>query len=163
MVLLKKTLFAFFLSTSLHIGAVVGYYWLYLYYNPDDQGQKDFYSQTTVSQGVQVGGKMLGGGAVQTNHHKSYLLHLVREYYKSLSKTFFIEFSLVYLFFLYLLRFFPERAKLKEDTTAAFESFKRDYEAKPKNKKSSRKTARKNPGKTSSDEVEEKDEDKKSI
>ena len=134
--LLKKTLVAFFLSTSLHVGSIFGYFWLYLYLNPDDQGQKDFYSQTTVSPGVNVGGKMVGGGGVQTNYHKSYLMHLIREYYKSLSKSFFIEFSLVYLLFLYLLGFFPERAKLKEDTTAAFESFKRTYETNSTTKKS---------------------------
>lgn len=122
--LLKTTLIAFFFSTSLHIGIIFGYYWLYLYFNPNDQGKKDFYSQTTTSPGVNIGGKVVGGGGVQTNHHKSYLLHLVREYYKTLSKTFFIEFSLIYVFFLYILSFFPNRAKLKEDTAAAFASYK---------------------------------------
>ena len=57
--------------------------------NPDDKGKKDFYSATTVTQGINIGGRMLGGGGIQTNHHKSYLFHLVREYYKSLSKLFF--------------------------------------------------------------------------
>ncbi len=122
--LLKITFVAFFLSTTLHTGTIVGYYWLYLYFNPDDQGKKDFYEATTVTQGVNIGGKILGGGGIQTNHHKSYMFHLVREYYKSLSKTFFIEFSLVYVFFLYLLNFFPNRERLRKSTATVFDTFK---------------------------------------
>ena len=129
--LLKTTLIAFFLSTSLHIGMIFSYYWLYLYYNPDDEGKKNFYSQTTVSQGVNIGGKTLGGGGVQTNHHKSYVLHLIREYYKSLSTMFFVEFSLIYVFFLYILSFFENRAQLKEDTHAAFEAYKSSSQQAP--------------------------------
>ena len=70
-----------------------------------------------------------------TNHHKSYLLHLVREYYKGLSKTFFIEFSVIYVFFLFVLKFFPEREKLKEDTAAVFASYKLTNQIKDKPKK----------------------------
>ncbi len=122
--LLKTTLLAFLFSTGLHIGTIIAYNWLFLYFNPDDQGKKDFYAATSVTQGVNIGGKVVGGGGVQTNHHKSYLLHVVREYYKTLSKMFFIEFSLIYVFFLYVLNFFPNRERLKVDTAAAFASFK---------------------------------------
>lgn len=38
---------------------------------------------------LNIVGRTLGGGGIQTNHHKSYLFHLVREYYKTLSKLFF--------------------------------------------------------------------------
>lgn len=103
---------------------IFAYYGTYLWLYPDDKGQKDFYSTTTVDQGVNIGGKTLGGGNVMTNHHKSYLLHLVREYYKGLSKTFFIEFSVIYVFFLFVLKFFPDREKLKDDTAAVFASYK---------------------------------------
>ena len=57
MKLLKTTVIAFFLSTCIHIGCVTGYYALYLWMYPDDEGKKNFYSQTTVSQGVNIGGK----------------------------------------------------------------------------------------------------------
>ena len=133
--LLKTTLIAFFLSTVLHIGVIFGYYGTYLWLYPDDKGKKDFYSLTTVNKGVNIGGRNLGGGGVMTNHHKSYLLHLVREYYKGLSKTFFIEFSVIYVFFLFVLKFFPEREKLKEDTAAVFASYKLTNQIKDKPKK----------------------------
>lgn len=118
--LLKKTLLSFFLSTFIHIGMVTGYYYSFLYFNPDDEGKKNFYSSTSVSPGINIGGRIVGGGGVQTNHHKSYLFHLVREHYKGLSKMFFIQFSSIYLLILVLLRFFPEREKLREDTRAIF-------------------------------------------
>lgn len=89
--------------------------------NPDDPGKKKFYS-TTTSTGVNIGGRIVGGGGIQTNHHKSYLLHLIREHYKGLSKMFFIQFSAIYLFILFMFNFFPERAKLQQDTMAAFKS-----------------------------------------
>ena len=120
--LLKITMISFFLSTLIHVGAVTGYYYYYLYMNPDDPGKKKFYS-TTTSSGVNIGGKIVGGGGIQTNHHKSYLLHLVREHYKSLSKMFFVQFSAIYSLILYLFKFFPERSKLQEETMAAFSSF----------------------------------------
>lgn len=56
MKLLKTTVIAFFLSTCIHIGCVTGYYALYLWLHPDDEGRKNFYSQTSVSQGVNIGG-----------------------------------------------------------------------------------------------------------
>jgi hypothetical protein len=80
--LLKKTMISFFLSTFIHIGLVSGYYYTYLWLNPDDPDKKKFYSTTSVSPGVNIGGRVIGGGGIQTNHHKSYLFHLIREHYK---------------------------------------------------------------------------------
>jgi hypothetical protein len=91
-----------------------------LWHKPDDPGKKKFYSSTSVSPGVNIGGRVVGGGGIQTNHHKSYFLHLVREHYKGLSNMFFIQFSTIYLIILVLFKFFPERSKLKEDTVTAF-------------------------------------------
>ncbi len=110
---------SFILSTVIHVGIVSAYYYTFLWLNPDDPGKKKFYS-TTTSTGVNIGGKVVGGGGIQTNHHKSYFLHLVREHYKGLSKLFFIEFSTIYCLILVLFKFFPERAKLQEETLAAF-------------------------------------------
>ena len=124
MQLLKTTLLAFFLSTCIHVGLVFGYYYVFLWLNPDDPGKKQFYSTTSISQGVTIGGRTIGGGGVQTNHHKSYLLHCLREHYKNLKKLFLIEFSIIYMFFLVVFRFFPKRAKLKEDTEAVFATYK---------------------------------------
>jgi hypothetical protein len=118
--LLKTTVISFILSTSIHIGIVLGYYYIYLYLNPDDPGKKKFYATTTTNPGVKIGNRMVGGGGVHTNHHKSYLLHLVREHYKSMSKLFFVQFSLIYLLILFLFKFFPEREKLRVDTITAF-------------------------------------------
>lgn len=118
--LLKTTMVSFVLSTLIHIGIVSCYYYTYLWLNPDDPGKKKFYSSTTVSPGVNIGGRVIGGGGVQTNHHKSYFLHLVREYYKGLNWFFFVQFSAIYLFILFVFKFFPERARLKEETVAAF-------------------------------------------
>lgn len=118
--LLKITMFSFFLSTCLHIGCVCAYYYTFLWLNPDDPGKKKFYSSTSVSPGINIGGRVVGGGGIQTNHHKSYFLHLVREHYKGLSNMFFIQFSTIYLIILVLFKFFPERSKLKEDTVTAF-------------------------------------------
>ena len=42
--LLKKTMISFFLSTFIHIGLVSGYYYTYLWLNPDDPDKKKFYS-----------------------------------------------------------------------------------------------------------------------
>lgn len=117
--LLKTTVLAFFLSTSIHIGLVTLYYYIYLWRNPDDEGKKRFYSQS-VSSGVNIGGKIVGAGGVSSNSHKSYLFHLVREFYKNQSVYFFIQFSAIYLLVLFLLKFFPEREKLKQDTMIAF-------------------------------------------
>jgi hypothetical protein len=119
--LLKITMLSFLLSTCIHVGIVGGYYYTFLWLNPDDPGKKKFYS-TTSSTGVNIGGKIVGGGGVQTNHHKSYFLHLVREHYKGLSKMFFVQFSAIYTLILFLFKFFPERVKLQEDTMAAFNS-----------------------------------------
>lgn len=113
MQLLKITMIAFFFSTCIHIGSVCAYYWIFLKLNPDDPGKKKFYSTTTVSPGINVGGRVLGGGGVQTNHHKSYFLHLVREHYKGLSYMFFIQFSAIYLIILVLFKFFPNELSLK--------------------------------------------------
>jgi hypothetical protein len=129
--LLKITMISFILSTCIHVGIVAGYYWTFLYMNPDDPGKKKFYS-TTTSTGVNIGGKVVGGGGIQTNHHKSYLLHLIREHYKSLSKLFFIEFSAIYCFILYLFKFFPERSRLQEETMSAFKSIGEDDAAEPR-------------------------------
>jgi hypothetical protein len=117
--LLKTTVFAFFLSTSIHIGLVTLYYYVHLWRNPDDEGKKRFYSQS-VSNGVNIGGKIVGAGGVSSNSHKSYLFHLVREFYKNQSVYFFVQFSAIYLLILFLLKFFPEREKLKQDTLIAF-------------------------------------------
>jgi hypothetical protein len=76
--LLKKTLISFILSTLTHVGVVSSYYGLYLYMNPNDEGRKKFYEETTVSPGVNIGGKVVGGGGIQTNHHKSYLFHIIK-------------------------------------------------------------------------------------
>ena len=59
MKLLKTTILAFFLSTCLHIGCVTGYYAAYLWLYPDNEGKKNFYSATTVSQGVNIGGNII--------------------------------------------------------------------------------------------------------
>lgn len=118
--LLKTTVLAFVFSTLIHISIVVSYYYIYLYMNPDDPGKKKFYSTTTTSPGVKIGNRVVGRGAVQTNNHKSYLLHLVREHYKSMSKIFFLQFSIIYLILLFLFKFFPEREKLRVDTINAF-------------------------------------------
>jgi hypothetical protein len=85
MKLLKKTMISFFLSTFVHIGLVSSYYYAYLLLNPDDPEKKKFYSTTSVSPGVNIGGRVIGGGGVQTNHHKSFLFHLIREHYKVLT------------------------------------------------------------------------------
>ena len=130
MQLLKTTLLAFFLSTCIHVGLVFGYYSAFLWLNPDDPGRKQFYATTSISQGVTIGGRTIGGGGVQSNHHKSYLLHCLREHYKNLKKLFLIEFSLIYVFFLAVFRFFPKRAKLKEDTEAVFAAYKASSVAK---------------------------------
>ncbi|RNA41036.1 hypothetical protein BpHYR1_035035 [Brachionus plicatilis] len=113
--LLKVSMISFILSTIIHIGSVIGYYYFCLLLNPDDPGKKKFYSETTAQQGINIGGKIIGGG-IQTNRHKSYLMHLVREYYKGMSKLFLLQFGLIYLLILTLFKFFPEREKLKEDT-----------------------------------------------
>lgn len=118
--LLKKTVLSFVLSTAIHISIVLGYYYVYLYLNPDDPGKKKFYATTTTTPGVKIGNRVMGRGGVQTNHHKSYLLHLVREHYRSMSKMFFLQFSIIYLILLALFKFFPEREKLREDTMNAF-------------------------------------------
>lgn len=120
MQLLKTTMISFVLSTMIHIGVVSTYYYTFLWLNPDDPGKKKFYSTTSVSPGVNIGGRVIGGGGIQTNHHKSYFFHLIREHYKGLSNMFFIQFSAIYLVILFVFKFFPERAKLKEDTEAAF-------------------------------------------
>jgi hypothetical protein len=135
-------LISFLFSTILHISCVFAYYYIYLKLNPDDPGQKNFYSSTTVSPGVNIGGRVIGGGGIQTNTHKSYLIHLAREYYKSLSKMFLIEFSLIYLMFLFLFKFFTERAKLKEDTFAALQLYKIANQAVPKGNIRQRKLTR---------------------
>lgn len=115
MQLLKVSMISFILSTIIHIGAVTGYYYIFLLLNPDDPGKKKFYSETTSQQGINIGGKIISGG-IQSNRHKSYLMHLVREYYKGMSKLFMIQFGLIYLLILSLFKFFPERERLKEDT-----------------------------------------------
>jgi hypothetical protein len=138
--LLKITMISFILSTIIHVGLVSAYYYTFLYLNPDDPGKKKFYS-TTTSTGVNIGGKNVGGGGIQTNHHKSYFLHLVREHYKGLSKLFFLEFSTIYCLILVLFKFFPERAKLQEETLAAFRADPEDTKRKVVRVKPTKQTA----------------------
>ena len=117
--LVQVTMLSFLLSTFIHVGSVVGYYGIFLWLNPSDPGRKAFYSSTTTTKGVNIGGKIVGGGGVQTNHHKSYYFHLVKEYYKNISYIFYVQFSLIYLIMLVLFKFFPEREKLRVDPVAA--------------------------------------------
>jgi len=120
MQLLKTTMIAFFLSTCIHVGCVSAYFYTYLYLNPDDPGKKQFYAATTTTPGINIGGKMVGGGGISTNAHKSYAFHLIREHYKGLNYKFFFQFSGIYLLLLVWLKFFSERAQLKKDTAEVF-------------------------------------------
>ena len=120
MQLLKTTMIAFFLSTCIHVGCVSAYFYTYLYLNPDDPGKKQFYAATTTTPGINIGGKMVGGGGISTNAHKSYAFHLIREHYKGLNYKFFFQFSGIYLLLLIWLKFFSERAQLKKDTAEVF-------------------------------------------
>ncbi|CAF1057351.1 unnamed protein product [Brachionus calyciflorus] len=166
MTLMKISMISFILSTALHIGLVTGYYYTYLWLHPDDPGKKKFYSETTVQKGINIGGKIIGGGGVQTNHHKSYLMHLVREHYTGLSKIFLLQFGALYLLILSMFKFFPERAKLKEDTKKAFEWDAQEMENKSfeiyqdKTKKGIRKRVilKKQKAHTESDEYEDFDD-----
>ena len=143
--LLKTTFFSFLFSTLLHVVIVSSYYAIYLWLHPDDPDKKKFYTTTKVNPGVNIGGRMVGGGGIQTNHNKSYLFHVIREHYKSLSNFFFIQFSLLYLMFLSLFKFFPNRAKLKDETNNLLdnllskESVRRDQVAPAAKKKSAAK------------------------
>lgn len=103
------------LSAIIHVCCITSYYYIYLYLNPEDEGRKKFYSTTYSSKGVSIGGKTLGGGGIQTNHHKSYLFHLIKDFYTNYPKTFCAEFSLIYLIVLYLMGFFKEQANRFED------------------------------------------------
>jgi hypothetical protein len=67
MQLLKTTMIAFFLSTCIHVGCVSAYFYTYLYMNPDDPGKKQFYAATTTTPGINIGGKVVGGGGISTN------------------------------------------------------------------------------------------------
>lgn len=120
MQLLKSTMVAFFLSTCIHVGCISAYFYIYLYLNPEDPGKKQFYAATQTSPGINIGGKMVGGGGISTNAHKSYVFHLIREHYKALNYKFFFQFSAIYLMLLIWLKFFSERAQLKLDTAEIF-------------------------------------------
>ena len=120
MQLLKSTMVAFFLSTCIHVGCVSCYFYTFLYLNPDDPGKKKFYAATTITPGINIGGKMVGGGGISSNHHKSYAFHLIREHYKGLNYKFFFQFSAIYLLILVWLKFFSQRAQLKKDTAEVF-------------------------------------------
>lgn len=123
---MKTTFYAFVLSTLTHIGVVLSYYYIYLYLHPDDPGKKKFYATSAAAPGVRVGGRTIGRGIPQSNQHKSYLMHLVAEHYKTMSPLFFVQFSLIYLAFLFLFKFFPERERLKKDTINALQRTEHD-------------------------------------
>lgn len=99
------------ISAFIHLLSTSLYYFTYLWLNPDDPGRKQFYSSTTASKGVNIGGKTLGGGGIHTNYHKSYLFHLIKNFYMNYAKTFCVQFSIVYLIALYFMGFFEERTK----------------------------------------------------
>lgn len=98
------------LSALIHITFVTAYYSVYLYLHPDDPDRKAFYNANVASKGVNVGGKVLGGGGVQTNHHKSYLFHVIKNFYMNSPKMFCLQFSFVYLIVLYYMGFFKEQS-----------------------------------------------------
>ena len=155
---------SFILSTVIHIGTVTGYYYIYLYLNPDDPGKKKFYSETVAQQAINIGGKIIGGG-IQTNRHKSYLMHLVREYYKGMSKIFLIQFGLIYLAILSVFKFFPEREKLTEDTKKmlGFDMENNDVLLKSKKSTTKKTLLKKKLEKISSDEFEDMSNDEGEI
>ena len=113
--LLLTTLCAFILSILGQFGAVCAFYWLFLYFNPNGPDEQKFYNTTSVTKGVNVGGKTIGGGQIVSNHNKSFFWHLVKEYYANMGVMFFVEFCVVYLAILFWFNFFPQRATLNKE------------------------------------------------
>lgn len=97
------------ISALIHIICITSYYSVYLWLHPDDPDRKAFYSAKVASKGVNVGGKVLGGGGIQTNYHKSYLFHVIKNFYMNSPKMFCVQFSILYLIVLYYMGFFREQ------------------------------------------------------
>jgi hypothetical protein len=107
-----------------YFGLVSAYFYIYLLFNPDDPGKKEFYSKTTLSPGYFIGYDYFPGREIPSNLNKSYLLHLIGEYFENFSKRLYILGCLIYFFFLYIFGMFKKREELSKDICEELDLYK---------------------------------------